>query len=83
LGYRTPALPDNQRAVFKVHLFAGDVLLNESGMQNHPLTPMTDANLMRVLQGQCRREPGSGYSWRSASAAKPKPRAASIDAPTA
>src|SRR5450830_1429300 len=48
----TPAFPDNQRTVFKGHLFAGDVLLNESGMQNHPLTPMTDANLVRVLQAQ-------------------------------
>jgi len=39
-------------------LFVGDVLLNESGMQNHPLTPMTDANLVRVLQGQSRRKVG-------------------------
>lgn len=49
----TPAFPDNQRTVFKGHLFVGDVLLNESGMQHHPLTPMTDANLVRVLQAQC------------------------------
>ena len=49
----TPAFPDNHRTVFKGYLFVGDVLLNESGMQNHPLTPMTDANLVRVLQGQC------------------------------
>lgn len=54
----TPAFPDNQRTVFKGHLFVGDVLLNESGMQNHPLTPMTDANLVRVLQTQCRRKVG-------------------------
>jgi uncharacterized protein YgbK (DUF1537 family) len=54
----TPAFPDNQRTVFKGHLFVGDVLLNESGMQNHPLTPMTDANLLRVLQAQCRRKVG-------------------------
>src|SRR5665647_3838798 len=54
----TPAFPDNLRTVFKGHLFVGDVLLNESGMQNHPLTPMTDANLVRVLQGQCRRQVG-------------------------
>ena len=52
----TPAFPDNQRTVFKGHLFVGDVLLNESGMQNHPLTPMTDANLVRVLQAQCQRK---------------------------
>ena len=54
----TPAFPDNQRTVFKGHLFVGDVLLNESGMQNHPLTPMTDANLVRVLQAQCHRKVG-------------------------
>jgi uncharacterized protein YgbK (DUF1537 family) len=54
----TPAFPDNKRTVFKGHLFVGDVLLNESGMQNHPLTPMTDPNLVRVLQAQCRRKVG-------------------------
>ncbi|KAG1256716.1 hypothetical protein G6F68_009640 [Rhizopus microsporus] len=42
----TPAFPDNKRTVFKGYLFAGDVLLNESGMQHHPLTPMTDPNLV-------------------------------------
>jgi uncharacterized protein YgbK (DUF1537 family) len=50
----TPAFPDNHRTVFKGHLFVGDVLLNESGMQNHPLTPMRDANLVRVMQAQTR-----------------------------
>jgi uncharacterized protein YgbK (DUF1537 family) len=54
----TPAFPDNQRTVFKGHLFVGNVLLSESGMQNHPLTPMTDANLVRVLQAQCGRQVG-------------------------
>jgi len=54
----TPAFPDNQRTVFKGHLFVGDVPLQESGMQNHPLTPMTDSNLVRVLQAQCRRKVG-------------------------
>jgi 3-dehydrotetronate 4-kinase len=54
----TPAFPDNQRAVFKGHLFVGDVLLSDSGMRNHPLTPMTDSNLVRVLQAQCRRKVG-------------------------
>jgi uncharacterized protein YgbK (DUF1537 family) len=53
-----PAFPDNGRTVFKGHLFVGDVLLNESGMQNHPLTPMKDPNLVRVLQAQCRRRVG-------------------------
>jgi 3-dehydrotetronate 4-kinase len=54
----TPAFPDNKRTVFKGYLFAGDGLLNESGMQNHPLTPMIDANLVRVLQAQTKRKVG-------------------------
>lgn len=54
----TPAFPDNQRTVFNGHLFVGKLLLNESGMQNHPLTPMTDSNLVRVLQLQCQRKVG-------------------------
>jgi 3-dehydrotetronate 4-kinase len=54
----TPAFPDNKRTVFKGYLFVGDTLLNESGMQNHPLTPMTDANLVRVMQAQCRSKVG-------------------------
>jgi 3-dehydrotetronate 4-kinase len=54
----TPAFPDNQRTVFKGYLFVGDVLLSESGMRDHPLTPMRDANLVRVLQAQCQRKVG-------------------------
>ena len=54
----TPAFPDNGRTVFKGYLFAGNVLLNESGMQNHPLTPMTDPNLVRVMQAQTQRTVG-------------------------
>jgi len=54
----TPAFPDNGRTAFKGYLFAGAVLLNESGMQNHPLTPMTDANLVRVMQAQTKRKVG-------------------------
>ncbi len=48
----TPAFPDNGRTVYKGHLFVGDVLLSDSSMRDHPLTPMTDANLVRVLQAQ-------------------------------
>jgi len=48
----TPAYPRNARTVYLGHLFVGDRLLSESGMQNHPLTPMTDANLVRVLGAQ-------------------------------
>jgi uncharacterized protein YgbK (DUF1537 family) len=47
-----PAFPENGRTIFRGNLFVGDVLLNESGMENHPLTPMSDANLVRVLQRQ-------------------------------
>lgn len=54
----TPAFPDNQRTVFKGHLFVGDQLLSDSGMKNHPLTPMTDANLVNVLQAQCQHKVG-------------------------
>ncbi len=48
----TPAYPRNGRTVYLGHLFVGDVLLSESGMRHHPLTPMTDANLVRVLSAQ-------------------------------
>ncbi|TAG46202.1 MAG: four-carbon acid sugar kinase family protein [Betaproteobacteria bacterium] len=48
----TPAFPDNHRSVFMGHLFVGEQLLSDSGMKNHPLTPMTDSNLVRVLQSQ-------------------------------
>jgi 3-dehydrotetronate 4-kinase len=54
----TPAFPDNGRTVFKGHLFVGDVLLSESSMKHHPLTPMQDANLVTVLQSQCQRKVG-------------------------
>jgi 3-dehydrotetronate 4-kinase len=54
----TPAFPENARTVYKGHLFVGDVLLSDSGMRNHPLTPMTDANLVRVLQAQCQGKVG-------------------------
>jgi uncharacterized protein YgbK (DUF1537 family) len=53
-----PAFPENGRAVFKGHLFVGDDLLHESGMRHHPLTPMTDSNLVRVLQEQTRHKVG-------------------------
>jgi uncharacterized protein YgbK (DUF1537 family) len=47
-----PAFPENARTVFKGYLFVGNMLLAESGMRHHPLTPMTDSNLVRVLQRQ-------------------------------
>ncbi|MFM0567735.1 four-carbon acid sugar kinase family protein [Paraburkholderia caledonica] len=53
-----PAFPENGRTIFRGHLFVGDTLLNESGMENHPLTPMRDANLVRVLQRQTQSKVG-------------------------
>ncbi len=53
-----PAFPDNGRTIFKGYLFVVDELLHESGMRNHPLTPMLDSNLVRVLQAQCTRKVG-------------------------
>jgi 3-dehydrotetronate 4-kinase len=53
-----PAFPENKRTIFKGHLFVGDVLLGESGMRDHPLTPMRDSNLVRVLQRQTARKVG-------------------------
>ena len=49
-----PAFPENGRTIYRGYLFVADALLNESGMENHPLTPMTDPNLVRVLQRQTR-----------------------------
>lgn len=53
-----PAFPENGRTIYRGYLFVGDALLNESGMENHPLTPMTDANLVRVLQRQTNEKVG-------------------------
>ena len=47
-----PAFPENGRSIYRGHLFVGDTLLAESSMRHHPLTPMTDSNLVRVLQRQ-------------------------------
>ncbi|MEO6958762.1 MAG: 3-oxo-tetronate kinase [Burkholderiaceae bacterium] len=53
-----PAFPENKRTLFQGYLFVGDVLLGESGMRHHPLTPMVDSNLVRVLQRQTTRAVG-------------------------
>lgn len=47
-----PAFPENGRTIFNGHLFVGTELLSDSPMRNHPLTPMTDSNLVSVLQRQ-------------------------------
>lgn len=51
-----PAFPTNKRTVYQGHLFVGDQLLSDSPMRDHPLTPMRDANLIRVLSQQTKRE---------------------------
>ncbi len=53
-----PAFPENGRTIYKGHLFVGDVLLSESSMRDHPLTPMHDANLMRLMEAQSRHQAG-------------------------
>ncbi|THA09167.1 3-oxo-tetronate kinase [Rodentibacter pneumotropicus] len=54
----TPALPINGRTIFNGYLFVGNVLLNESGMRHHPITPMKDANLMRLMDAQAKGKTG-------------------------
>jgi len=53
-----PAFPKAGRRLYMGHLFVGDRLLNESGMQNHPLTPMTDPDIRRWLRLQTKGEVG-------------------------
>jgi uncharacterized protein YgbK (DUF1537 family) len=58
-----PAFPGTGRSIYQGHLFVADALLSESGMQNHPLTPMTDPDLRRVLAAQCSESVGHvGYA---------------------
>jgi uncharacterized protein YgbK (DUF1537 family) len=47
-----PAFPENGRSVFMGHLFVGEQLLSESPMKDHPLTPMRDSSLVRLLTPQ-------------------------------
>jgi uncharacterized protein YgbK (DUF1537 family) len=47
-----PAFPENGRSIFMGNLFVGEQPLAESPMKDHPLTPMRDSNLMRLLAPQ-------------------------------
>ena len=47
-----PAFPENGRTIYQGLLFVGDLLLSESSMKDHPLTPMRDASLMRLMAAQ-------------------------------
>lgn len=53
----SPALPVNGRTVYQGYLFVGEQLLNESGMRHHPVTPMEDAHLGRLIERQGRGKP--------------------------
>lgn len=53
-----PAFPGTGRSIYQGHLFVNDKLLNESGMENHPLTPMRDANLRRLMSAQSQNQVG-------------------------
>lgn len=53
-----PAFPENGRTIFFGHLFVGDILLSDSHMRHHPLNPMTDASLVRVLARQTKHKVG-------------------------
>ena len=59
-----PAFPENGRSVYRSVLFVGDVPLDESPMRDHPLTPMRDANLVRVLAPQVTGAVGAAF-WES------------------
>jgi 3-dehydrotetronate 4-kinase len=54
----TPAFPETARTVYLGHLFVGSVPLNESPLKDHPLNPMRDSNLVRVLQRQSKASVG-------------------------
>lgn len=47
-----PAFPENRRTIYQGHLFVGDQLLSDSPMKDHPLTPMRDASLIRLMAAQ-------------------------------
>lgn len=53
-----PAFPGTGRSIYQGHLFVHDRLLCESGMERHPLTPMTDADIRRWLAPQTRHPVG-------------------------
>ncbi|PYG50424.1 uncharacterized protein YgbK (DUF1537 family) [Pantoea sp. AG1095] len=50
----SPSLPVNGRTVYQGYLFVADQLLSESGMRHHPVTPMTDSNLVRLMTRQAK-----------------------------
>lgn len=53
-----PAFPENGRTIYKGNLFVGDLPLAESSMKDHPLTPMRDSSLVRLMDAQSLRAAG-------------------------
>ncbi|MCH8187550.1 MAG: four-carbon acid sugar kinase family protein [Proteobacteria bacterium] len=53
-----PVFPATGRTLYLGHLFVDGTLLSESGMENHPLNPMTDADIRRWLSLQTRGDVG-------------------------
>ena len=74
LAIACPAFPTNARTIYMGNLFVGELPLSESGMRDHPLTPMTDANLVRVLQAQSKGRVGL-VAWNAVAAGAPAIRA--------
>lgn len=54
-----PVLPVNGRTIYCGYLFVNGVPLSESGMRHHPVTPMTDSNIMRVMEAQSKGQAGN------------------------
>ncbi len=53
-----PAFPENGRTIFFGHLFVGELLLSDTHMRHHPLNPMTNSSLVRVLARQTKHKVG-------------------------
>lgn len=53
-----PSFPENARTVYQGHLFVGDQLLSDSPMKVHPLTPMRESSLIRLMQAQSTKRVG-------------------------
>ncbi len=53
-----PAFPTNHRTIYQGHLFVKDQLLSDSPMKDHPLNPMRDSSLLRLMTSQCQKKVG-------------------------
>ena len=76
-----PAFPANGRSVYQGYLFVNEVLLSESSMKDHPLTPMRDASLPRLMNAQSWRHCGLITLQRVITVLVPSPRSANACGP--